>query len=295
MRWQNRWGRWGVRWGAFAVLVVAAASRWVVSEARPEAEPTLTSLTMGCVWASLVSLMLLRRGPARVSLRGSWLGVVAGAMVFGGPAVGALLRAREMDGASLTMALALTPVAAGIASAALGRGSLDGAAGRIWPGLAAVGGLLLVLAEPNLGDVRSDVALLLAPVLTGVGAALFCVRGGGTRWRATSALLGGTLLFAVTLVAESVASRTRPTVSLLAMACDGVLALASVYALQRIGATRWTAQFTLVPLLIVLEGLALAHQALTLRWVVGIALLALASLYLLLPSTDEPEGLRFQD
>lgn len=271
------------------MLVVAGASRWIVTEVRPEAEPTLASLAMGCGWAMLVSLMLLRRGPARVSLRSSWLGVLAGAMVFAGPAAGALLQARGLDGPALTMALALTPVAAGIASAALGRGSLDGAAGRIWPGLAAIGGLLLVLVEPGLGNVRTDVALLLAPVLTGVGAALFCVRGGTTTWRASSGLLGGTLVFAVALTVESVATRTRPTVSLLAMACDGLLALLGIYALQQVGATRWSAQFTLVPLLVVLEGLALAHQPLTLRWVVGIALLLVASLYLLLPSSEEME------
>ncbi|QMV17356.1 hypothetical protein GOB94_00480 [Granulicella sp. 5B5] len=271
------------------VLVLAGASRWVVTEVRPDAEPTLSSLAMGCGWAALVSLMLLRRGPARVSLRSSWLGVLAGAMVFAGPAVGALMHARGLDGPGLTMALALTPVAAGIASAALGMGSLDGAAGRIWPGLAAVGGLLLVLAEPSLANGRTDVALLLAPVLTGVGAALFCVRGGATSWRASSALLGGTLVFAVALTVESVMTRTRPAVSLLAMACDGLLALLSIYALQRLGATRWSAQFTLLPLLVVLEGLVLAHQPLTLRWVVGIALLLLASVYLLLPSTEDME------
>ena len=262
-----------------------------MTEAHPEAEPTLSSLAMGCGWAVLVSLMLLRRGPARVSLRNSWLGVLAGAMIFAGPAVGALLRA-PLDGPALTMALALTPVAAGIAAAALGAGNLDGAAGRIWPGLAAIGGLLLVLVEPNLGNARTDMALLLAPVMTGVGAALFCMRGGATTWRATSALLGGTLVFGVALTVEALAAGTRPTVSLLAMACDGLLALLSVYALQRVGATRWSAQFTLLPLLIVLEGLALTHQPLTLRWVVGIALLLLASVYLLLPSSDDAEGVR---
>ncbi|WP_263380182.1 hypothetical protein [Granulicella paludicola] len=271
------------------LLVLAGASRWIVTEAHPEAEPTLSSLAVGCGWATLVSLSLLRRGPAKVTLRGSWVGLLSGALLFAGPAVGALLNARGLDGPALTMSLALTPVAVGIAAAAMGAGGLDGAAGRIWPGLAAVGGLLLLLVEPNLGNVRSNVALVLAPVMTGVGAALFCLRGSATRWRPTTALLGGTLIFSLALTAESLATHTRPTVSLLAVSCDGLLALLSVYALQRVGATRWSAQFTLLPLLIALEGIVLTRPPMTLRGVVGLALLVLAGVYLLLPSSEDAE------
>jgi hypothetical protein len=187
------------------------------------------------------------------------------------------------------MALALTPVAVGIAAAAFGGRAAGSVAGRIWPGLAAIGGLLLLLAEPSLSDPLTDLALFLAPTLTGVGAAFLC-SGGASRWRATTALFGGTALFALALIAESLVAHARPRVSLLAMACDGLMALLSVYALLQVGASRWSAQFTLLPLLIVLEGIVLVRPLFTARWVVGLALLALASLYLLLPPTDDGES-----
>jgi drug/metabolite transporter (DMT)-like permease len=222
-------------------------------------------------------------------LRRSWLGLLAGALLFAGPAIGLLLHAHELSPTSLTMALALTPVAVGVSAAALGTGGAGSVAGRVWPGLAAIGGLLLLLAEPNLSSARTDLALFLAPTLTGVGAALLCA-GGASRWRATTALFGGVGLFALALVVESVLAGVRPRVSLLAVACDGVMALLSVYALLQVGATRWSAQFTLLPLLIVLEGIVLVRPVFTARWVVGLALLALASIYLLLPPTDDGEG-----
>jgi len=278
------------RWLLFVLLVLVGASRWMLIGARPETESTLASLTMGCGWAALVSLMLLVRSPARAALRRSWLGLLAGALLFAGPAIGLLLHAAQLDPGGLTMALALTPVAVAIAAGALGTGSLGGAAGRMWPGLAAVGGLLLLLAEPSLNSVRNDVALALAPVMTGLGAALFCAGTTYSPWRATTALLGATAVFALALVVESVMAGTRPTVSLSAMACDGVLALLSVYALLRVGATRWSAQFVLLPLIVVLEGIVLARPTVGARWVVGLALLTLASVYLLLPPVEEAES-----
>jgi hypothetical protein len=276
-------------WLLFGLLVLAGAVRWMVTEARPDSESTLASLTLGCGWAALVSLMLLVRGPAQAMVRRSWLGLLAGALLFAGPVAGLLLHVHEFNATSLTMALTLTPVAVGITSAAVGGGEMGGAAGRIWPGLAALGGLLLLLAEPSLSNPRADLALFLAPTLTGVGAALLCLRG-SSGWRATTGLFGATALFAVVLLVESVASGVRPRVSLLAVACDGVMALLSVYALLRVGATRWSAQFALLPLLIVLEGIAMVRPVFTARWVVGLSLLALASIYLLLPPGDDSEA-----
>ena len=172
---------------------------------RPEAESTLLSEALGCAWAALVSLMLLRRGPARVSLRRSWRGLLAGSLLLCGPQAGLLLGAHSLDAGGLTMALALTPVVITVAAAALGTGAGDGITGRLWPGLAAVSGLLLVLAEPSLTNIRSDVALAMAPVLTGVGAALFGdwqdEKGAPSRWNATPALAGGTVVFALACLA----------------------------------------------------------------------------------------------
>jgi hypothetical protein len=280
----------GGSWLLFVLLVLVGASRWMVVGARPEAESTLSSLMMGCGWAALLSMMLLVRGPAQVTVRNSWLGLGAGALLFAGPAVGVLIHANQLDATALTMAMALTSVAVGIAAAALGAGSMGGAAGRIWPGLAAAGGLLLLLAEPNLNNARSDTALLLAPTLTGLGAALLCSSKTTASWRAVTALLGGTAVFASALLIDSLQRHVRPTVSLLAMACDGMMALLSVFTLLRVGATRWSAQFTLLPLLIVLEGIAMVRPKLSANWLVGVALLVLASVYLLLPVEEDQDG-----
>ncbi len=200
--------------------------------------------------------------------------MLAGAMMLGGPAVGLL--AGGMDAGSLTIALALTPVVVAVAAAALGDGS-DGMAGRLWPGLAAVAGLLLVLTQPSVSNVRNDVLMLAAPVFSGMGAALFC----SVRARSVaSALVGAAVVFLLGWVL------LRGAVSVVAVACDGLLALLGVLAVARLGATRWSAQFALVPLLIVLEGLVLVRPGLQIRWVIGLALLAVGSVYLLLPQDE---------
>jgi drug/metabolite transporter (DMT)-like permease len=278
------------------LLLLAGASRWIVAAVRPEADSTLASEAVGCAWAALLSLAFCSRQPKKATpqrtfsraARIRWL--LAGAMIFGGPAVALLIRGRELDAGSLTIALALTPIVIAIAASALGTETPDGIAGRIWPGLAAVAGLLLVLAQPTLGDARNDLALVLAPALTGIGAALFCVDQPATASRVTSALVGASALFALALAETYFVAGSRPSISLLAVACDGVLALLGVVALVQIGATRWSSQFTWIPLLIVIEGIALVRPELTAHWVIGLALLAVASIYLLLPQGDEPNS-----
>ena len=209
-------------------------------------------------------------------------------MLFGGPAISLLIRSRELDAASLTIALSLTPVIIAIAAPALGADHTSGIAGRIWPGLAAVAGLLLLLAQPALGDVRGDLALVLAPALTGVGAALFGVDAPTSSSRLTSTLLGASLLFTIALAETCVVAGAPPSISLLAVACDGVLALLGVITLAQLGATRWSSQFTWIPLLIVVESIVIVHPQLTTYWIVGLILLTLASVYLLLPQAAEP-------
>lgn len=281
-------------WWPFVLLLFAGAARWIVTAAHAEAESTLASEAIGCAWAAFLALLFLMRQPSRPRARYMRSPAVAirhllaGAMLFGGPAIYLLIRSRELEASSLTIGLALTPVIIAIAAPALGTERTDGVAGRIWPGLAAVAGLLLLLAQPTLGDLRSDLALFLAPTLTGVGAALFGVDVPASPMRITSTLLGASLLFTLALAANYVIAGVRPSISLLAVACDGLLALLGVIALEQLGATRWSSQFTWIPLLIVLEGIVLVRPQLTAYWIAGLVLLAIASVYLLLPQADEP-------
>lgn len=264
---------------------------------RPDADSTLASETIGCAWATLVALALLalqpnpsasQPAPSRAA-RLRWL--LAGAMFFAGPAMALLVRGRDLDSSALTIALALTPVIIAIASSALGTESSEGIAGRIWPGLAALAGLLLVLVQPTLGDLRTDLALALAPTLTGIGAVLFCadqrVDPPRTASRMPTALLGASTLFALALAGSCLVTHTRPSLPLPAVACDGVLALLGVLTLNQLGAARWSSQFTWVPLLVILEGIALVRPQLTAHWFIGLILLILAGVYLLLPQVDE--------
>ena len=210
-----------------------------------------------------------------------WL--ISGAMLFAGPAIAFFLPARDLDASALTIALALTPVIIAIASSAFGTESSEGIAGRIWPGLASVAGLLLVLVQPALGDIRTDLALVLAPALTGIGAALFCLRPTCTAPRISATLLGAFMLFAIALAGDYFIAHTRPSSSLLAVAGDGILALLGVLTLDHLGATRWSSQFTWIPLLVILEGITLVRAHLTAHWVIGLILLIIAGAYLLLP------------
>ena len=262
------------------------------ASAHPEAESTLASEALGCAWTALVSLaFLLRQTQATrhppVPQASPIRHLLAGAMLFGGPAVPLLIHGRQLDAASLTIALALTPIVIAIATSAFGTQRSDNFAGRIWPGLAAVAGLLLLLAQPGLGDVRTDLALILAPTLTGIGAALFCADQPASVSRVTTALLGASILFTLALALTFAVTGSHPPISLLAVASDGVMALLAVITLIQLGATRWSSQFTWIPLLIIVEGIALVRPQLTTYWVVGLMLLAVASIYLLLPQDDE--------
>jgi len=277
-----RFGDRGRRWWPLVALLIVAAARWLVTDPHPEAGSTLVSEALGCAWAAALLFVLPLRGPQGV-VGSPWKPMVAGAMLLGGPLTVLLLRAPFVEAGGLTMALALTPVVVAVASAALSRGQTEDVAGRLWPGLAAVAGLLLVLVTPSLSDARSDVVFALTPLLTGIGAALFCAQGGARRMRL--ALGGAAGLFAVGAAIQWVFGE-RPSLSVIAVAWDGVLALLSVLVLLRLGATRWAAQFVLLPLLVLVQGIVLLRPPMTVRWGCGLALLAVASVYLLLPGDD---------
>ncbi len=213
-----------------------------------------------------------------------WL--IAGAMLFGGPSIALLLPSRNLDSIALTIALALTPVIIAVAAPAFGTESSEGTAGRIWPALASVGGLLLVLTQPSLGDLRTDFALILAPTLTGLGAVLFCGGPQRSMSRIPTTLLGASTLFAVALGYSWLVTHAYPPFSVLAVASDGSLALLGVLTLDQLGATRWSSQFTWVPFLIILEGIVLVRAHLTVPWFIGLILLVVAGVYLLLPQPD---------
>jgi hypothetical protein len=282
------------KWWPFVLLLAAGASRWMVAAAHPEAEPTLVSEALGCTWAAIVSLAFLPFGrnvhPIRSGFRVEVFRTgLAGGAIFAGPAIALLLGGKSLDAGSVTIALALSPVVVAVGTSARRADSSTGVAGHIWPSLAAVAGLLLVLVQPNLSNARTDAALVLAPLLAGGGAVLFGADREESPWGVTTALAGAGLLFGFATLMKYVLGM-RPAVSFLAVGCDGLLAFLGMLTLQRIGSVRWSSQFTWLPLLIVVEGLALVHPGINARLAIGVGLLALASVYLLLPPSEDAES-----
>ncbi len=265
------------RWGPLVGLLVAGAVRWVVVDAHPEAGPTVGSLALGCAWAAALAYLLPER-LARGIAGSKWRAALAGAMLLGGPLLSLLVQA-PVSGGGMTMALALTPVVIAVAAAAMGLGASEDVAGGIWPGLAAVAGMLLVMTTPSLDGPFADAVMVMAPVLAGVGAVWFCVQPGGLAWRGRWALLGGAGTF-VLGAAVDWKLHGRPVVATSAVAWDGLLAGLGVMVLARLGAVRWAAQFTLLPLLLLLIGIVLLRPTLGWREVLGLALIAGASGYL---------------
>jgi drug/metabolite transporter (DMT)-like permease len=211
---------------------------------------------------------------------------LGGALLVAGPLL-ALLYPHSISAANVTIALALTPVVIAVAESATRRTG-ETLAGRLWPGLAAMAGLLLLLAQPSLANPGEDLILALTPLLTGCGAVLFCT-GRPSAWRVPAALLGASAalgLGAGINVAMQVG--TWPDMAGLAAGLDALEALLALVALSRVSATRWSAQFAIVPLVVLLEAIAMMPSSIQARMIVGLLLLAMAATALLIPPSEEP-------
>ena len=271
-------------WWPFALLCLLRGSRWILSDSLPGSATTLASASLGCGSAAALYILILR--PSTREHRSQLLrSALGGAMLITGPLI-ALLYPRAIPAASLTMALALTPVVVAVCEAAT-RNTSQTLAGRLWPGLATIAGLLLLLTQPSLSNPGEDLVLALTPLLTGCGAVLFC-SARKSIWRLPAALLGACAVLglgaAINLVAHT---GGWPGIAGLAAGFDALEALLALIALGRLSATRWSAQFAIVPLLVLLEGVALMPSSIPARMIVGLLLLAFAAVALLIPPSEE--------
>jgi drug/metabolite transporter (DMT)-like permease len=248
-------------WWPFGLLCLLQGSRWMFSDALPGSGTTFASASLGCGSVAALWLLIVRPAPpARGSRSPLQRPALGGALLIAGPLIG-LVRPGLVSGASFTVALALTPVVLAVAEAA--RHSGEPLAGRLWPGLAAIAGLLLLVAQPSLANPGAD---LLLP----------------------AALLGGSVALAIA-AGVNYATHTGgwPEMTGLASGLDAAEALLSLLALSRLSAARWSAQFALVPLIVVLQSIALLRGGLTARVIAGLFLLAAASAALLVPPSAE--------
>ena len=260
------------------------------SESLPGSATTLGSAAVGCGSAAALYLLILRPA-SREQVSQIVRSALGGALLIAGPLV-VLLYSQSISPASITIALALTPVVIAVAEAATHHAS-ETLAGRLWPGLAAIAGLLLLLVQPSLANPAEDLVLTLAPLLTGCGAVLFCSARSGA-WRVPAALFGAAAALGlgagINVVTQAGAGPGNPWPQMagLAAGLDAVEALLALLALSRLSATRWSAQFAIVPLLVLLEAMAMTPSSIQLRMIVGLLLLSLAATALLMPPSEEP-------
>ena len=274
-----RWWRW---WPLLLVFVLSSF-RWMLEARVPAANTTVLTEALGCGFASLLALAEALRGRKLRPSDGAMLQCgVAGALIVGGPLVGLLAGGRGLEVGGLAMALALVPIVIAVAASAFGHIETSSLPGRLWPGIAAVTGLLLLLPEPSLADARNDLLLVFAPVMTGVGAAWIRARDGDIAWRCAAALMGAAVVFGIAAIAHG-----SGTVHVAAVGVDALMAGLVVLALLRVGAVRWSGQFALVPLAVILESLIYVPFLFSGRLLAGMGLLLVATVFLLLPPKPE--------
>lgn len=268
----------------FALLCLAASSEGWITDTWPQAGSTLASETVACALAAALSFGLAflkpKALPARLSTSSAAWG---GALILAGPAIGLFLMS-SLGPANRVLALALTPVVVAVAEAALGTQEQGLSARSLWPGLAAVSGLLLVLPEPSLASPLNDAALLLAPLLTGIGCTLFrrhTLDAMDARGNAAAMFVSAGILFGLGTAFQSTLQHTLPVPSFAAVAIDLILTLLSILSLQRLTATQYAARYVLVPLVILALSLLQVHETITARSVTSAVLLAGAAISLL--------------
>jgi len=272
-------------WWPFALLCLLRGSRWIFSGSLPGSATTLASASLGCGSAAALYLLIVRPSAPHNQSGELFRSALGGALLITGPFLG-LLYPHALPAASLTMALALTPVVIAVCEAAT-RHTGETLAGRLWPGLATIAGLLLLLTQPSLSNLGEDAILVLAPLLTGCGAVLFCSSHNSV-WRLPAALLGACTVLGLG-AAINLATHVGgwPGMAGLAAGFDALEALLALVALGRLSATRWSAQFAIVPLLVLLEGVVFLPASLPARMIVGLLLLAVAAVALLVPPSEE--------
>lgn len=289
------------RWWPFAALCLLESSRWLLSDRWPEAGTSLASASAGCGAAAL-ALYLGRWLPWGRAADGDFpeprggVSVLGGVLLFGGPLLGLVLLPHGLESAAQMVSMALTPVVAGVACAALGE-EMESVAGMIWPGLAALAGFLLVLPEPSFLDPTADAVMLLGPVMTGVGAALLGHQSSAEETQpsgrpgsgAVLALSAAALLLGAATIARGGVAGFRSTMSTGAALMDGVAAAWTLLSVRRLGAMRYTSIFVLAPLIVLVEGLVLLRPPLTPRTEFGLLLLLLSGIVLAVrDGRDEP-------
>ena len=284
----------------FVALCLMVSSRWVLEGAHPEAVSTAATEALGCFsagclvagwawWRSIRGRPLRSRTVPEINLS------LAAGLLVSGPALASLIADRHLSGENATLALSLTPVVVAVASQHFYAETQENLTARLWPGLAGMAGLLLLLAQPKFSSWRFTAALAAMPLIAGVAAAFVRSRlhsletsplvtlPDDQRWLVpwpTAALIAAALVFGVLALRASGFQREF-SCSPLAASLDGITASLSLLVLARAGAVRWSAQFLAIPLFTLLEGVFLLRPILDTRSWLAFTLLLVSTGYLL--------------
>ena len=284
------------RFGPFGLLCCIAGSRWLVEGGLPATASTVSSQVLGCALAAAFfgiseSLAAQRSRPARVPSfpRLAKTGVGT-AMVLAGPALAAAISTRPVGSNDASLSLALTPVVVAVCSGTAPEASGDDLLPLLWCGLGGLAGLLLLVPEPASSGWRPWLALSAMPLFTGCGAYLLhsqeadraLAQRSGTAWGCGFA---GVVLLGLGAIHVARGDLPRPHWS--ACGLDGMCVVLSLVSLRQLGAIRWGAQFFLIPLLALVEGVFLLHPSLDVRSWIGFSLLLLGAAKLLAYSGPE--------
>lgn len=266
----------------FAILCLLASTIWLLLDRYPQITFNSSSDAIACAVAAAFSLgMAVASRTPRPELAEMLHYAFAGALVLAGPAAGTFLHVPFVSPGGLAIALALTPVVIAVAGSAFGNDEFS--ADHLWPGLAAAVALLLMLPMPSLLDPRGDLALILAPILTGIGCVLFGRGEMSSAWKISVGFTGATLVFGLAALGNIVAQRALPAISPAAVAIDALLFALTLVALNRLTASQYASRYALVPLLLLLQGPLLLHAWITWRSA-GCAILLLAAAIAMLRS-----------
>ncbi len=215
-------------------------------------------------------------------------------MVLTGPACVAVVYPRHIGSNNAVLAMALTPVVIAIAAAVSDESGNTDLIASLWPGLAGLAGLLLLLPSPVNAEWTLWAALVSMPLLSGIGAAM-TRRGRNSSGEQASesehstpiAYLASGLVFAALSAFKGF--RTA-SLSITACGLDALTVFLTVLTLSRLRPARWSAQFLFIPLLGFVEGVVSVHPVLDARSWVGLGILSISAVRLLLVDDSASGG-----
>ncbi len=280
---------WSRTW-PFALLCALDASRWLIEGAFPATGSSLWTEAAGCLGAAVCLLAWATLRPANLNgalRRSSSVNlIIAVATVVSGAALAAAVAGRPLNANNVTLALALCPVVIAVVVSAGGRADGADLTGLLWPGLAGVAGLLLLVPEPSFGAWRPWIGMMAMPLLIGGAAGAYsaisdeepeCPAKDHRPAMAAGLACAAGLLGALAWLRWR--AGTEQAFTLPAAALDGGTAVLTLFALVRLGPVRWSAQFLLVPLLGLAEGVVFLRPLLDWRSYAAFGLLALSAFY----------------